>query len=208
MSQSPLMKTVSIAASMLVVFGLAIPAFADPPTADVGAQNGSGATKLKIQTDTSEYGGTEISSGNYANPDSNGDGLGDNIAFTAPSAINFVLKASGDLIGPSASKVFIENESAYGIHVSGVKVDETESWNIVTDVDDNAVSTSNTASMTVGPAMYSTEKVNLQTALASKYSIAAGSVAKWGMSAKDAAENKDRLNLTLEGKAKNVTATL
>ena len=57
----------------------------------------------------------------------------DNIMFKAPTVIPFVAKADGTLQGPSEGATTIDNLSAYGIHVTNMKIGAQNSWNIVAD---------------------------------------------------------------------------
>ena len=57
----------------------------------------------------------------------------DNIKFAAPTVIPFVAKADGTLQGPSENATTIDNLSAYGIHVTNMKIGAKNSWNIVAD---------------------------------------------------------------------------
>lgn len=57
----------------------------------------------------------------------------DNISFEAPTVIPFVAKADGTLQCPSEDAITINNLSAYGIHVTNMKVTPKETWNIASD---------------------------------------------------------------------------
>lgn len=57
----------------------------------------------------------------------------DNIKFKAPTVIPFVAKADGTLQGPSENATTIDNLSAYGIHVTNMKVAAEDTWNIAAD---------------------------------------------------------------------------
>lgn len=57
----------------------------------------------------------------------------DNIKFKAPTVIPFVAKADGTLQGPSENTTTIDNLSAYGIHVTNMKIAAQKSWSIVAD---------------------------------------------------------------------------
>lgn len=57
----------------------------------------------------------------------------DNIKFAAPTVIPFVASADGTLQGPSEDATTIDNLSAYGIHVTNMKIGAQNSWNIVAD---------------------------------------------------------------------------
>ena len=140
-----------IAAGTLAASTMGAPlvAFADP--AEGGSQTGTGSTSVYVQmpSDTTDIGGTEDAE---HNPDGNDDGLGDNIAFTVPTAINFVAKPNGDLIGPEAAATFIENESAFKIHASSMRVETESAWNLVKDVNGEGVTAANSVDFKFGPA--------------------------------------------------------
>lgn len=57
----------------------------------------------------------------------------DNIAFKTPTVIPFVAEADGTLQGPSENTTTIDNLSAYGIHVTNMKIGAKNSWSIVAD---------------------------------------------------------------------------
>lgn len=57
----------------------------------------------------------------------------DNITFKAPTVIPFVASADGTLQGPSENATTIDNLSAYGIHVTNMKVTTEDTWNIAAD---------------------------------------------------------------------------
>lgn len=57
----------------------------------------------------------------------------DNITFKAPTVIPFVAKADGTLQGPSEDATTIDNLSAYGIHVTNMKIDAMNTWTIAAD---------------------------------------------------------------------------
>lgn len=124
----------SISAVALTAAASPMIAVAETPTPSAGNQTGSGSTdvyvQLAIDPDVEEYGG----GGTPENPDVDPeDGLGDNVAFTVPSSINFVADVNGVLTGPSASAAYIQNLSTFGIHVSSFDVDEENGWTIIED---------------------------------------------------------------------------
>lgn len=57
----------------------------------------------------------------------------DNIMFKAPTVIPFVAKADGTLQTPTDSTLTIDNLSAYGIHVTNMKIGAEDTWNIAAD---------------------------------------------------------------------------
>ena len=208
------------------VAGAATRAYADPaPSA--GEQTGSGATELTmIIEDIGERGGTveppvvpvepgtgtvdedgnPDDNGDYDpnpdhNPDKNDDGLGDNLAFTVPSSINFVVAADGSMTGPS--NAFIENRSAFPIHASSLKVIEEEGWNIVEDAASSA--DDNSVDVQMGPA---DALQNLSDFKGTKKAVSGGSA--WNMAATDgtAGVGNDALVLSVEGDVSHVTADI
>ena len=54
----------------------------------------------------------------------------DNVAFKVPTIIPFVAAADGTLTGPSADATVIENLSAYGLHVTNMKITGNQIWTI------------------------------------------------------------------------------
>ena len=210
------------------VAGAASRAYADPVPAgnepSAGNQTGSGATDLTmILEDVGERGGTveppvipvEPGTGTVdedGNPDENGDfdpnpdynpdkdddGLGDNLAFTVPSSINFVVAADGSMSGPS--NAFIENRSAFPIHASSLKVIEEEGWNIVEDAASS--SADNSVDVQMGPA---NALQNLSDFKEAKKGVSGGSA--WNMASTDSTEGSgnDTLTLSVQGDASHVT---
>ena len=167
-------------------------AFADP--AAEPTQTGTGATSVYVQMPGSsdDIGGTEDTE---HNPDGDGDGLGDNIAFTVPTAINFVAKANGDLIGPEAAATFIENESAFKIHASSMRVEADAAWNLVKDVNGTGATAVNSVDFKFGPAndQLDASDYTAKTAVTDK--------TKWQMEYAKAGETvkDDRVELTTSG---------
>ena len=118
-------KTAAIACSLGLaasLLGTATPALAAEFTGR------SGTTEVQVETDTS------------------------NLTFRVPTVISFAADATGTLTGPSADATKIENLSAFGIHVTGMKIAQESPWNIVADKDAaEAASTSNNIAFSVGP---------------------------------------------------------
>lgn len=146
-----------IVASLLAIPLVTMPAVAFAEAANTpssGTQTGSGQTVMRmIIQDSSEHGGT---TDDQNNQDSGNDGLGDNLAFTVPSSINYVVQADGDLIGPSAGVAFIENRSVFPTHVSSVQVinagtSGASGFTFVTSVATDT-STANAVELHFGPA--------------------------------------------------------
>jgi hypothetical protein len=180
-----------IASGLLATSLVAAPMTALADTLPSG-QTGRGSSSLyMVLENNNEYGGTDT----RENPDEDGDGLGDNIAFSVPVAINFVAKANGELIGPDASATYIQNHSAFPIHVSSMDVDEQVGWHIVEDVTaaDNA-STTNAVDFTFGP-------VNDQlSAVDYLEKDEVSSPEEWNMTLKG-----DKVELTTSGHIANIT---
>jgi hypothetical protein len=180
-------------------------AFAVEPSA--GPQTGTGSTDVTVQykiADIEDIGGTEDSN----NPDTNPhDGLGDNIAFTVPTSINFVADSAGKLTGPSAEAAYIENDSAFSIHASAFKTDTDNGWTIVDD--DTTTSTQNAIDFQFGP---ETDKAGNIDAYdyQEKAKIADNNedkefVEDWNMASKAAEGTDDRVQLNTSGDIHNVT---
>lgn len=184
-----------IASGALVVSTMGMPMTA------LATQTGSGATDVTITFADGEFGGTEITDPDDPayNPDTDGDGKGDNIAFTVPTAINFTTNASGVLTGPSAASTYIENESVFSIHVSSVDVDPESNWNVVESAAD--ANEANAIDFQFGP---KGDKLNAYDYL-TKASV--HDVSKWSMtSAKSAADAvSDRVQLVTSGNINNVS---
>ena len=184
-----------VASGALALSAVGAPAVAFAVEASTGAQTGTGATEVTVQlidADT-EHGGTE----DPTNPDENDDDLGDNIAFTVPSSINFVAKADGTLIGPSAANTYIENESVFAIHASSMKVDAEGGWTIVPDA--SASDGSDVADFTFGPTGDILNAANYLT----KRDV--GDASKWNMTAKKSdPSTTDRVQLNTAGHIANV----
>ena len=116
-------------------------------TASAGSQTGTGTTDVNVMlADTREHGGTT----DEGNPDTDGDDLGDQIAFTVPSEINFVADAQGNLTGPLAQEAYIENKSAFAIHASSLQVASAGGWTIIAD--GTEATSANSVDFQVGPA--------------------------------------------------------
>lgn len=73
----------------------------------------------------------------------------DNISFKAPTIIPFVANADGKLQCPSEDAITIDNLSAYGIHVTNMKIDATNTWTIAADA--KAGTAQNSIDFKVGP---------------------------------------------------------
>ena len=161
-------------------------------SASVGDQTGSGRTDLTmILKDTDEHGGTAESATNpdgtdnpLYNPDTDGDGIGNNLAFTVPSAINYVVDANGFMMGPTNAT--IQNRSVMGINVSSVDVDEETPFKIVSDA--TASTDANSVDLEFGPAEDQLNAVDYLT----KTDVADAS--KWEMGA----EGADDANLGIQ----------
>lgn len=200
-----------MAAAMTAAAVSPIAAIADPATTNtpsVGAQTGTGQTDLNmILQHTSEFGGTE----DPTNTDANNDGLGDNLAFTVPSSINYVVKADGNLIGPNAGAAFIENRSNFKTHVSSVYVKENSeagsTFKFVADTD--TASDANAVELHFGPADDQLNAANyVATGAAGKKAVT--DATKWNMAATNGehtgtSDRGDEVQITTSGKVKNIS---
>ena len=149
------------------------------------------------------------------NPDgSDADEWGDNLAFSVPSKINFIMKANGDLMAPTSDQVYIDNESAYPIHVTSLDIDPgittgTDTWNIVEDKA-HAGTTANSAWGSIGP---SGSTLGWSSYL-NKTNVPTASAAEWNMAADDSTAHvvgtpqADELHLATSGGLANVSVDL
>lgn len=187
-------------------------AFADNNTPSVGNQTGTGQTDLTmILEDVSEHGGTE----DLTNPDANNDQLGDNLAFTVPTSINYVVQADGDLLGPSAGAAFIENRSNFKTHVSSVQVNNqgasgasgfTFVANLATDTA-SQTPTANAVELHFGPAADQLNAASYTT------KTAVTDATKWNMVATngvhtETSDRGDEVQLTTSGKVARISADI
>lgn len=156
-------------------------------SASAGVQTGSGQTDLTmVLKDTDEHGGTSESQflddgttpNPLYNPDADGDGLGDNLAFTVPTAINYVVDADGTMTGPTNAN--IQNRSVMAINVSSVDVDEETPFKIVSDA--TASTDANSVDLKFGPAADQLNAADYLTKTDVK------DASKWGMGAEGASD--------------------
>lgn len=170
--------------------------------ASAGDQTGTGSTDVTVQlaSGADERGGTEHNTvGDPAyNPDEDGDGLGDNIAFTVPAAINFVSDSQGRLTGPSAEATYIENESVFAIHASSMQVESQNGWNIVADA--SASGKANSIDFQVGPA------ADMLDAAAHLSKADVGKPSAWNMKSKQTGQGvtTDRVQMKTAGDISHV----
>ena len=66
------------------------------------------------------------------NPDDNVDGLGDNLSFSVPTSVNFVLDRDGSLTAPTNAA--IENHSGSGLLVTSAKAEEQGGFALVEEI--------------------------------------------------------------------------
>lgn len=179
----------------LLATGALVGAWGIMPATANAAQTGTGNTALTIQLDAAanrELGGTSDTN----NPDTNSDGLGDNLAFTVPVEMNFAANAAGALTGPSAEATYIENESVMQMYVSSVLVEASQGWNIV----ENAASSdcANAISIDFGPAQ------NMLHASDYVSKAPVGDATKWQMAAAANEGVADRIQIESTGAVKNL----
>lgn len=182
----------ALAASMAAMPALA---FADN-SASAGSQVGTGTTALNMIT---------------ADDGSEHDASSENLAFTFPSALNYVIAANGTLTGPQADfstpRAVIDNNSNFGIHVSSVDVDATSGWNFVNSAGYANASNDNTVQLSIGPAGDQIEAADYLTNWDA--STNHNNLHKqWNMEANGAANHGDMVGLGSSGQAKNITANI
>lgn len=189
-----------------------------------GGPTGSGETELNVMFESiGEYGGTEEllvipapsgtdpadlvdaagdpnPNGEYIlnphyNPDNDGDGYGDNLQFTVPASINYVVRADGDLVGPT--NVYVDNLSAFQVHVNSLDVDAEPSFAIVSNVDDVA-GMANVVDLKIGPAA---GQLDVSKFLERKPIV---DISKWNMAAENADAATDELTMVTAGHVRNI----
>ena len=181
-----------IAAGALAASCVGAPvALASEVSPSAGAQTGTGTTDVTIQLrqGSGEVGGA----GSEGNPDSNNDGYGDNIAFSVPTSINFVVNANGSLSGPTNAQ--IQNHSKFAIHGSSLQVSAANGWNIVADA--SAASQANAIDFQIGPAN------DMLDAYGHLTKAAVTAPAEWNMVA-----NSGTVALSSAGDVNNVSANI
>lgn len=193
-----------MAVSAVAPAGVALAATNNTPS--VGNQTGTGQTELTmILEDAGEHGGT---ADDNTNPDTNpADGLGDNLAFTVPTSINYVVEADGDLVGPSAGAAFVENRSNFKTHVSSVKVDANAvtgaTFNFVEDMA-NDTTTANAVELHFGPAA---DQLNAANYVSAKAAVTHPH--EWNMAATNGAhtstsDRSDEVQISSSGKVARI----
>lgn len=192
-SQGIAKRVGAFAAVGVLAMACATPAFAE--SASVDASSGVGTTDLRIKlADPSEHGGYGYDDGN---PKHGTDDWGSNLAFQVPTAINYVAKSDGTLIGPTTAT--IDNLSAFSVHVSSMGVQPEGHWSIVRDA--SAVSTENAVDVVIGPAA---DQLNLVDHLSGHPAV--NDTSKWNMSAQGGATAN--LPLATSGHIGNVAEAL
>ncbi len=189
---------VGMIGAALAVLEVTALCMAAPAYAEVAAgQTGSGQSSLVLKLQSSGESGGTAATGDLANPDLDGDGLGDNLAFTVPTRIDFTVMPDGTLVGPSPELVYIENESVYDVHVSSLRVSPLNGWSIVADA--TASAERNCVDLKVGPA-------GDALSIASYLSKAAVlNPAEWNMASRTNADASDRVQLSFAGHVGNVS---
>jgi hypothetical protein len=184
-----------------------VAAYAVEPSVS-GGQTGTGVTDVSIQykaADIKDIGGTEDPNNPDVDP---ADGLGDNVAFTVPTSINFVADSSGKMTGPSKDKAYIENESAFSIHASAFKTGTANNWTIVRD--EQPTSVPNAVDFQFGPEddkAGNVDAIDYQNQKTSIASVASDApyVEDWNMAPKANSGIDDRVQLNTSGDLHNVT---
>lgn len=119
------MKKLSLGkAAAAVTAGLMLASTFAMPVAAVAEQTG-GSTDVTIQA------APNVNTSNPNNPQLTPNDM--KIAFKVPSVIPFAAKADGTLVGPSADKVQVSNESVFGVQVTRYTVRQESGWHIVSD---------------------------------------------------------------------------
>ena len=211
-----LMAVSAVAPASIAIAEEVQPSVGKPTDPNGNHQTGTGVTDVTVQYRQvgEDIGGTEDPNNPDGDPDdpSTQDGLGDNIAFTVPTAINFVADAQGKLTGPSASAAYIENESAFSIHASAFRTEAKDGWTIVDD--DTTVTTTDAVDFQFGPSTSdkapNADAFDYLATAPNKVKIASvnedkNNVADWNMAPKASEGVADRVQLTTTGDIHNVS---
>lgn len=189
---------VGMIGAALAVFEVTALCLATPAYAEVTAgQTGSGQSSLVLRLQSSGESGGTAAEGDLVNPDLDGDGLGDNLAFTVPTRIDFTVMPDGTLVGPSPELVYIENESVYSVHVSSLRVSPLNGWNIVSDATNSTER--NCVDLTAGP---TGDALSIASYLSKS---AVMNPAEWNMASRTSADVSDRVQLSFAGHVGNVS---
>ena len=120
-----------------------------------------------------------------------------NVSFKAPTVIPFAAKADGTLVGPSDKTITIDNLSAYGIHVTNMKVTAKNDWTIVAD----AKTAQNSIDFKVGP-----DKAEKDASSATQTTgLDLSKDASFDMKYKGIADGTDKIKLNVSGHVARVT---
>ncbi len=180
-----------LASSVLMASALLMPAlaFAENAVSQTGSgTNGTGVTALNMITEDDGGEHTET---------------GDNVAFTFPSSINYVVNADGSLIGPSGDITFFGNSSSFPIHVSSVKTSALNDWSFVEDIS-TVGSATNCVELNLGPDATGTQVNSLNVAefeskVAGTDNIPSEKAAAWSMGV------NGKVGLASQGSVANVS---
>lgn len=122
-----------------------------------------------------------------------------NVSFKAPTVIPFAAKADGTLVGPSDKTITIDNLSAYGIHVTNMKVTAKNDWTIVADA--KTGSAQNSIDFKVGP-----DKAEKDASSATQTTgLDLSKDASFDMKYKGIADGTDKIKLNVSGHVARVT---
>lgn len=120
-------------------------------------------------------------------------------SFKAPTVIPFAAKADGTLVGPSDKTITIDNLSAYGIHVTNMKVTAKNDWTIVADA--KTGSAQNSIDFKVGP-----DKAEKDASSATQTTgLDLSKDASFDMKYKGIADGTDKIKLNVSGHVARVT---
>ena len=122
-----------------------------------------------------------------------------NVSFKAPTVIPFAANADGTLVGPSDKTITIDNLSAYGIHVTNMKVTAKNDWTIVADAKKG--SAQNSIDFKVGP-----DKAEKDASSATQTTgLDLSKDASFDMKYQGIADGTDKIKLNVSGHVARVT---
>ena len=165
--------------------------------ANAGDQTGTGQTDMVMTIeDQGEHGGTEDPTNPPIDP-TDPNSPGENLSFTVPAVMNYVVKADGSLIGPTGDTAHVTNLSTFATHVSSLDIDPEAPFSIVRDV--TASDAQNVVDLTVGPQNDQLQAVDY---LAKQ---AVNDPTQWNMTAANGQSQSDELPVLSSGHAAHLT---
>lgn len=118
-----------------------------------------------------------------------------NVTFTIPTAINYVIKSDGSLIGPTNASIV--NTTPLPIRINAIECSAADGWNLMSDVSTSSLPDS--IALGIGPAGH------LEDMADHSPKADVGELDAWEMSAASTSDTDDELPLIAEGHVANLT---